>query len=194
MPPRPTQTIDAQERVRGYTSPRGTLRQRIRLIPVLGLCIALAACTSTPESRPRGIQAHVGPTTQTRMAIIRAAAARLGAPYKPGAGGPEAFDDNGLVRYAYARAGITLPRAPHALLGAGPPITLARAEPADLVFYQTHVAGGADSLRVGLYLNDHEILYASARRGRVVIQRVDASWWRGRLLGVVSVLPRPQAR
>lgn len=159
-----------------------------RVLFALTVCIALCGCASTPS----GIEAHVGPTTKTRMTIIRAAAAQLGTPYKAGARGPNAFSDNGLVQYAYARAGITLPSAPHALLGAGVPVPMADAKPADLVFYQTHVAGGAASLRVGLYLNDSEMLYASARKGKVVIQPIDGGYWTGRLLGVVRIPQRPE--
>lgn len=158
---------------------------RLTTLAVIGLCLLPAGCATTPT----GITAHIGTTTDTRLTVIRAAADALGKPYRSGAGGPGAFSDNGLVHYAYARAGIKLPSAPYALLGAGTPIPMTRAEPGDLVFYQTQTAGGADSLRVGLYLNDGEMLYASAREGKVVIQSIDSGYWSQRLLSVVQILP-----
>lgn len=161
------------------------LRTSVCAIYALGLCLLVAGCASAPP----GIDTHMAATTPTRTTVVNAAAAVLGTPYRAHANGPRAFSDNGLVQYAYARAGIALPLAPHALLGAGPPIAMAAAQPGDLVFYQTHLAGGDDSLRVGLYLNEHEMLYASARQDEVVIQPIDGDYWRGRLLGVVRVLP-----
>ena len=166
---------------RYFSTPRTTAR----LLFAAGLCLLLAGCASTPA----GIETHIEATTQAREAVIRAAADQLGAPYRRNANGPPAFSDNGLVQYAYAQTGTQLPLAPHGLLGAGPPIAMSQAQPADLVFYQTQLAGGADSLRVGLYLNNGEMLFASARQGRVVIQRIDGDYWTGRLLGLVKVLP-----
>lgn len=159
-------------------------RTTIGLSLVFGLAL-LSGCATTPSA----INSHVAPTTATRMAIIHAAAAQLGAPYRPDATGPSAFSDNGLVQYAYAHAGIELPLGPHALLGAGEPVTMAKARPGDLVFYQMQFAGGDDSLRVGLYLNEGEMLFASPRHGEVVIQSINSDYWTGRLLGVVQVLP-----
>lgn len=165
------------------------LRTSACALCVLGLCLLVAGCASTPPGN--GTSLDMAATTPTRTTVVHAAADVLGTPYRAHANGPRAFSDNGLVQYAYARAGIALPLAPHALLGAGPPIAMANAQPGDLVFYQTHLAGGDDSLRVGLYLNEHEMLYASARRDEVVIQSIDGDYWRGRLLGVVRVLSSP---
>lgn len=158
------------------------------------LWLTLAGCTSTPQQARASagtidILDHIGQTTPTRAAVIGAAADMLGRPYRANAAGPAAFSDNGLVTYAYGHVGVALPMAPHGLLGAGPPILMNQAEPGDLVFFQTHAAGGADSLRVGLYLNNAEMLYASADQGHVVIQPIDGTYWRGRLLGLVKVLP-----
>lgn len=155
------------------------------LLIAAGLCLLLAGCASTPA----GIESYIDSTTAARATVIRAAADKLGAPYKRGANGPSAFSDDGLVQYAYAKANTQLPLAPHGLLGAGKPIDMAAAQPGDLVFYQTQAAGGDDSLRVGLYLNEHEMLFASAKQGKVVLQQNGSDYWTGRLLGVVKILP-----
>lgn len=161
------------------------------LLFAAGVCLVLSGCAATPAPAPAfAIKKHVEPTSKVRMAILRAAAAQVGKPYRSHATGSTAFSDNGLVQYAYARGGVSLPLAPYGLLGAGEPISMSQAEPADLVFYQSQLAGGSDSLRVGLYLNDSEMLYASAQRGKVIVQPIDGDYWTGRLLGVVQVLPR----
>lgn len=44
--------------------------------------------------------------------VVRAALSRLGCPYVWGATGPDRFDCSGLVKWAYAQAGIGLPAPP----------------------------------------------------------------------------------
>lgn len=154
------------------------------------LCLALSSCASTPAPKPATapqpaatavrIHTHVAPTTQTRMAVIQAAARQLGA---------SGFSDTGLIEYAYTQVGVRLPQAPHALLDAGEPISLGRARPGDLVFYRTELNGGEETLRVGLFLNHGEMLYASPRRNQVVIQPINGDYWTGRLLGAIRILP-----
>ncbi|HLQ85514.1 MAG TPA: C40 family peptidase [Salinisphaeraceae bacterium] len=180
---------------------RPILKPHLSFLAALGLAAVLVGCSSTPARGPAApatsattagssaISERMPATTSTRRAIVETAAAMLGKPYQNNATGPDAFGDGGLVQYAYAQAGIDLPLSTHGQLGAGMPITLAAAEPGDLVFYQTTLAGADDSLHVGLYLNDQEMLYAAKEQGKVVIQPVTDDYWQGRLLGVVRILP-----
>ena len=75
-----------------------------RLVFVAALSALLAACAPFQRGAPGGTAANPG------AAALVAAESRIGAPYRYGGAGPDAFDCSGLVAYAYARAGITLPR------------------------------------------------------------------------------------
>ena len=70
-------------------------------------------------------------------AAIAAAATRLGMPYVWGATGPNTFDCSGLMQWAYAQAGVPLPRTSRAQYAALPHVPLTELAPGDLVFYAT---------------------------------------------------------
>jgi len=65
---------------------------------------------------------------------VRAAMSRLGCPYLWGAAGPGRFDCSGLVKWAYAQAGVPLPRTTYEQITAGVPVARSQVLPGDLVF------------------------------------------------------------
>ncbi len=92
---------------------------------------------------------------------VDAALAQIGLPYVWGGDGPAAgdagFDCSGLTHFAYAAAGIDLPRTAHTPYYAGPRLPEgAPLRPGDLVFY-----GVPERVRhVGLYLGDGRMVNA----------------------------------
>ena len=93
-------------------------------------------------------------------AAIAAAATRLGMPYVWGATGPTSFDCSGLMQWAYAQAGVALPRTSREQYSALPKVPLDQLAPGDLVFYATDVGNPATIHHVGMYLGDGLSLYA----------------------------------
>ncbi|WP_062212671.1 C40 family peptidase [Streptomyces sp. NBRC 109706] len=85
---------------------------------------------------------------------LAAAQTVLGRPYGWGQAGPDAFDCSGLVQWAYARAGVSLPRTSQAQAGAGRRVPLDQAQPGDIVVYR------ADASHVGLYAGGGQVLHA----------------------------------
>lgn len=89
------------------------------------------------------------------------AMAQIGLPYQWGGDGPTAgdagFDCSGLTAFAYAAAGIRLPRTAHTQFGAGPHVpTGSPLQPGDLLFY-----GTPDAVHhVGMYLGDGRMVNA----------------------------------
>ncbi|WP_326566098.1 NlpC/P60 family protein [Amycolatopsis rhabdoformis] len=88
------------------------------------------------------------------QAAIDAAMSRLGKPYVTGGTGPNSFDCSGLMLWAYARAGISLPRTSRAQSTFGTPIPRSQLQPGDLVFYYSPVS------HVGMYLGDGKMIHA----------------------------------
>jgi cell wall-associated NlpC family hydrolase len=86
---------------------------------------------------------------------VAAALTRLGDSYVWGATGPAYFDCSGLMQWAYARAGVSLPRTSQeqATVGAAVP-SLAQAQPGDLVIY------GYDAHHVGMYIGNGKVVHA----------------------------------
>lgn len=86
-------------------------------------------------------------------AAFAAAKTRLGSPYVWGATGPGSFDCSGLMQWAYAQAGISLPRNTYGQDTVGTVVPLSQAQVGDLVFFNgdTHV---------GMYAGNNMVLHA----------------------------------
>ncbi len=89
------------------------------------------------------------PTANTVGAqALTAALSRRGDPYVWGAAGPGQFDCSGLVVWAFAQEGVSLPHFTGDLWNSGVHIPRADLEPGDLVFFF------ADISHVGIYLGN----------------------------------------
>jgi cell wall-associated NlpC family hydrolase len=108
------------------------------------------------------------PASSGRAALAVAAAQQvLGAPYVWGATGPHAFDCSGLMRYAYGRAGVALPRTSQEQRDAGRHVPLDQARPGDLVIYR------GDASHVAMYVGDGRVIHAPYPGARVRYDPVD---------------------
>ncbi|MGD0242265.1 MAG: NlpC/P60 family protein [Streptosporangiaceae bacterium] len=85
---------------------------------------------------------------------LQEALTRRGDPYVWAAAGPSQFDCSGLVVWAFAQEGISLPHYTGDLWNSGMHIARADLEPGDLVFF------GADISHVGFYVGDGMMLDA----------------------------------
>src|SRR3984957_18087497 len=109
------------------------------------------------------------PTANTVGAqALTAALSRRGDPYVWGAAGPGEFDCSGLVVWAFAQEGISLPHYTGDLWNSGVHIPRADLEPRDLVFFF------ADISHVGIYLGDG-LMVDAPDFGEVV--RVEPVYW-----------------
>ncbi len=77
----------------------------------------------------------------------------LGVRYEYGGESPSGFDCSGLVQYAYARVGISIPRTTYAQYNVGTPVSRSELEPGDLVFFD-HVG------HVGIYVGGGRFIHA----------------------------------
>jgi cell wall-associated NlpC family hydrolase len=109
------------------------------------------------------------PTANTVGAqALQAALSKRGDPYVWGAAGPGAFDCSGLVVWAFAQEGVTLPHYTGDLWNSGVHIPQADLEPGDLVFFFPDIS------HVGIYLGDG-LMIDAPDFGEVV--RVEPVYW-----------------
>ncbi|WRZ96162.1 NlpC/P60 family protein [Streptomyces sp. NBC_01007] len=88
-------------------------------------------------------------------AAFAAAKSAIGSPYVYGASGPSSFDCSGLTSWAYAQAGVTIPRTSEAQANAGTRIYSQSAlQVGDLVIFY------GDQHHVGLYAGNGQVLHA----------------------------------
>ncbi|MEV6160415.1 NlpC/P60 family protein [Streptomyces sp. NPDC052052] len=87
-------------------------------------------------------------------AAVMAVRQALGRPYVWGANGPGGFDCSGLMQWAYARAGVSLPRTSQDQRYAGHRVPLSEARPGDLVAYR------ADAGHIAMYVGNGQVIHA----------------------------------
>ncbi|QTD98026.1 NlpC/P60 family protein [Streptomyces cyanogenus] len=97
-----------------------------------------------------GVQAPDG----RAAAALAAARSALGRPYVWGANGPSGFDCSGLMQWAYAHAGVHLPRTSQEQRFAGRRVPLSQARPGDLVVYRS------DASHVAMYAGNGQVIHA----------------------------------
>jgi cell wall-associated NlpC family hydrolase len=93
-------------------------------------------------------------------AMLRAAMSRRGMPYVWGAAGLASFDCSGLVQWAFAQAGITMPRVAADQADAGPAVPVSQLQPGDLLFYHTDPTAPDYISHVAIYLGNGWMLQA----------------------------------
>ncbi|MFF3960281.1 NlpC/P60 family protein [Streptomyces griseorubiginosus] len=112
--------------------------------------------TGRQESTPgTGTSTATDPSYATRAAKALAfARAQIGKPYVWGATGPGSYDCSGLTQAAWKAAGVTLPRVTYDQVNAGTTVSLADAQPGDLVFFYDGIT------HVGLYIGNGMMIHA----------------------------------
>jgi peptidoglycan DL-endopeptidase CwlO len=98
-----------------------------------------------------------------RTAAVQKALGKVGAPYRYGASGPNAFDCSGLINWAYRTSGKSLPRSSRALSRTGTPVSRSALQPGDLVFFYRPVS------HVGIYIGNGKVVHASNRKSPVKV-------------------------
>lgn len=100
------------------------------------------------------------------IVALRYALTRRGDPYVWGAAGPDEFDCSGLVVWAYAQEGISLPHYTGSLWDEGMHVSQADLQPGDLVFFF------ADISHVGIYIGNGLMVDAPSTGQVVQVQPV----------------------
>lgn len=92
--------------------------------------------------------------SQRAAAALSAAKSKIGSPYVYGASGPSSFDCSGLTSWAYAQAGVSIPRTSEAQAYAGTHLSMSQLAPGDLVIFYS------DAHHVGFYAGNGMVLHA----------------------------------
>jgi len=116
-----------------------------------------------------------------------------GVPYVWGGSTPKGFDCSGLIQYAYAQQGITLPRVStaQALTGQEVAKSLDALARGDILTFASQ-PGGSKVSHVGLYLGEGRFIHSSSSRGVMesTLSGTDPNgqWWFVRWVGARRVI------
>ncbi len=101
-------------------------------------------------------------------AAVAAALSKVGSPYVYGAAGPNAFDCSGLTSWAWAQAGVSIPRTSGGQAGL-PSVPLSQLQPGDLVTYYSPVS------HVAMYIGNGQVVHASTESRPVYVTTVNGA-------------------
>jgi cell wall-associated NlpC family hydrolase len=117
----------------------------------------------------------------THSGVVGVALGELGQPYVWGGSAPGGFDCSGLVMWAYAQVGVSLPHSSYAQYGYGVPVSRDQLQPGDLVFF--------DGLgHVGIYIGGGQFVHAPHTGDVVKISSLDESWYSATFVGARRIL------
>ncbi|MEV7119556.1 C40 family peptidase [Kitasatospora griseola] len=168
--------LDGQ--TRALNDAKGTAQSKLQeaqqLLNTLSAADRTAIVRGTDGSASRGAS-RVDPTTLPKatgaaMVAVNAALDKQGSDYVSGATGPNTFDCSGLMVWAYAKAGVSLPRTSQeqATVGANVGTDWHNAQPGDLVIYK------ADRSHVAMYIGNGMVVHSPKAGDVVKVMKVDA--------------------
>ncbi|MDO0932502.1 NlpC/P60 family protein [Streptomyces sp. DG2A-72] len=124
--------------------------------------LAAADARASRSATERVDLGNTAPASGRAMAAFQAAQSKIGSPYVYGASGPSSFDCSGLTSWAFAQAGVSIPRTSQAQANAGTRIySQSDLKVGDLVIFY------GDLHHVAFYAGNGQVLHAP-RTGSVV--------------------------
>ena len=151
---------------------------------ILTMLLVLTACASSGQREPSSREA-IGPAQgavpSRGEAVARLARQMVGTPYRFGGSSPESgFDCSGLVYYSYSQAGAEVPRTSLEQFRVARKISLAEAQPGDVVFFQDQ----EKLSHVGIYLGGGQFVHAPSSGKRVSLAHIDTPYYQEHLVAV----------
>jgi peptidoglycan DL-endopeptidase CwlO len=135
-----------------------------------------ASTTDTQDATPT-----VAAPPPTHGGVVGVAMSQLGVPYVWGGSSPGGFDCSGLVMWAYAQVGVSLPHSSYAQYGAGVAVSRDQLQPGDLVFF--------DGLgHVGIYIGGGQFVHAPHTGDVVKISSLGEGWYTSAYVGARRIL------
>jgi cell wall-associated NlpC family hydrolase len=139
-------------------------------------------------ARAKGLTANDGKASAAARRAVQVALAQMGAPYQWGAEGPSEFDCSGLTSFAYAKAGVTIPRVSRAQFAAYAGsrfVDRMQLVAGDLVFFADNPRDPGSIHHVGMYVG-RGLMVEAPYTGAVVRT---SSIWRSSYAGAVRPAP-----
>jgi cell wall-associated NlpC family hydrolase len=107
-----------------------------------------------------------------------------GVSYRTGGDSPKGFDCSGFIQYVFSRHHFLLPRTVLEQYAMGAPIRREDVREGDLIFFTTLTPGPS---HVGLASSAEQFIHAPSDGGAVRVERLDAPYWRDRIVGIKRV-------
>ena len=120
------------------------------------------------------------PASAAAAQAVQYALGEQGVPYVWGGASPSGFDCSGLVMWAYAQVGISLPHYTGSLWNVGTHVSVDQLEPGDLVFFH-------GESHVGMYIGGGQFVQAPHTGDVVKVSSLSDPWYSSGYDGAVRV-------
>ncbi|HEU5155591.1 MAG TPA: C40 family peptidase [Streptosporangiaceae bacterium] len=128
--------------------------------------------STIPRAVPGGAAPTVSlPNSGKASAVVNAALSRVGLPYVYGAAGPSSFDCSGLMLWAYAKVGVSLPHYTGAQYNLGTHVSRDQLRPGDIVFFYSDLGHN------GMYLGGGKMVHAPRTGKNVEVVSLAPYYW-----------------
>lgn len=129
---------------------------------------ASASASSSSSSAPApAASTPVVAGSGAAATAVSVAMAQRGKPYVWGATGPGSYDCSGLVKYAYAAAGVNLPRSSSQQATVGRAVSRSELQPGDIIAFYSPVS------HVGIYIGNGQMVHAPTSGDVVKVASID---------------------
>ena len=145
-----------------------------------GAAPSVTETTAAPTAEPQAPEPVAQAPSSQYGGVVGVAMQYLGTPYVWGGASPGGFDCSGLVMYAYAQVGVSLPHSSYAQYGMGVPVSYDQLQPGDLVFF-------SGLGHVGIYICGGQFIHAP-HTGDVVKISAMSGWYSSSYVGARRIL------
>jgi cell wall-associated NlpC family hydrolase len=157
--------------------------QESTVVGITATAPAPAPATAPPPTAA-DTPAQAAPTVvappSTHGGVVGIALSQVGTPYVWGGAAPGGFDCSGLVMWAYAQVGVSLPHSTYGQYAMGVPVSQDQLQPGDLVFFD-----GVG--HVGIYIGGGQFVHAP-HTGDVVKVSSLSGWYAATYVGARRIL------
>ncbi|MDP2876429.1 MAG: NlpC/P60 family protein [Holophaga sp.] len=157
---------------------REAARQKAESLRTSGLIEAFWIVS--PEEQPAARMA-LSDLPALRRSLVETARSFLGVPYLWGGSTEQGFDCSGLAMAVYQLNGLVLPRSSQGQADAGRVVASTDFQAGDLVFFS--MSGNGRISHVGVYVGDGSFIHAPSKGGKVRVESLEATGFRGRIAG-----------
>jgi cell wall-associated NlpC family hydrolase len=137
--------------------------------------------TASPTAASDVPQPTIAAPPSTHGSVVGIALSQVGTPYVWGGASPGGFDCSGLVMWAYAQVGVSLPHSTYAQYAMGVPVSRDQLEPGDLVFFD-----GVG--HVGIYIGGGQFVHAPHTGDVVKVSNLSEGWYAATYVGARRIL------
>ena len=172
-------------RVRDMSSSRFTVR--IQRLLTAGTLIVLAGCGHEAVRRVPDSRVDVSPTTAgaplrgrtSGETAVNVAARQVGVPYRYGGNTRSGFDCSGLVQYAWAKAGVGIPRTTSEQWRQMSRVRSTDLRKGDLLFFR--IDGRVS--HVGMYMGSGRFVHAPSTGRKVSVASLESGFYKDTFVG-----------